>query len=248
MWQRRSLRSTQRGLCARLLAALADLSAALALAPAVARRLERERRMRVRELERVRDVADWWRLDGKLDDRGAEACDDEGRGVSISTSTSGVDPNGDLFVYAGRTVSAVDKGFSITNGIYNQVNAGETAQLAGVVQIPGGSGQFQVVEGGSLTYRMVTITAGPPPPTPVSSLLPISTSVVGIDPSGNPVVYTPPNATVVPTGSIVTYGPPVTLTEAEALPVPSIVDVASGASPVQAVNLALWRQVTISPL
>lgn len=246
MWQRGRLRSAQRGLCARLLAALADLSAALALAPAVARRLEYERR--VRELERVRDVADWWRLDGKLDDRRAEADDDQGRGMSISTSTSGVDPNGDLFVYAGRAVSVVDKGYSITNGTYNQVNAGEQASLAGVVQIPGGSGQLQVIEGGSLTYRPVTITAGPPPATPAASLLPISTSVVGLDPSGNPVVYTPPNATVVPTGSTVTYGAWTTLQEAEPLPVPSIIDVASGASPVQAANLALWRQVTITPL
>lgn len=167
---------------------------------------------------------------------------------TVTTGRSSVDDNGDLFVYAPPNVGAVDKGYSVVNGTYNQVNAGETAQLAGVVQIPGGSGQLQVTEGGTLTYRPVTITAGPVVGTPSTSLPQSTRGRVGVTAAGVPVVYAPPYANAVATGSAVSFGSWVTLQEAEPLPVPSIIEVQEGADPVQAVNLALWRQVTITPL
>lgn len=167
--------------------------------------------------------------------------------MSLTTGQSAVDDNGDLAIYVPPGVTAQNKGYGVVNGIYNQVNAGETAQLAGVVQIPGGSGQFQVVEGGTLIYRPVTITAGPPTG-PVQSILPQTTGTVGRNAAGLAFVYSPPNLDAVASGSTVTFGSWVTLQEFETLPVPSIVEVAAGAATVQAVNLALWRQVTITPL
>ena len=168
--------------------------------------------------------------------------------MSVSTGRSSIAANGEVYVYAPPNSGVVNRGNSIVNGTYNQVNAGETATLSGIVQIPGGSGQLQVTEGGSLTYRLVTIVTGPVV-TPGSTLAaPQTVGITGISQAASGYVYQPPNALSVPVGSQVSYGPPVTLTEAQPLPVPSIIEVEAGASDVQAVNLALWRQVTITPL
>lgn len=165
--------------------------------------------------------------------------------MSISTSTNGVDANGDLFVYAKGSVSAIDKGYSVVNGTYNPVSAGDQVTLAGVVQFPSGSGLLQAT--GPVGYRVVTI-GGAPPSTPIPSTLPISTSVVGVDASGNPVIYTPPYANTVAIGSSVTFGMWANLEEFDTLPpAPVIVEISAGAAPLQAMNQVVWRTVTLTP-
>lgn len=166
--------------------------------------------------------------------------------MSVSTSTSGIDANGDLFVYARGSVSAVNRGYSVSNGAYNQLNAGEQVTLAGVVQCSATSGLLQAT--GPVGYRLVTVTAGPPSG-PAASTLPLSTRTVGVTAAGVPVVYAPPYANPVPTGSSVTYGMWTNLEEGETLPAaPALYEIISGAEPVQAMNQAFWRQVTITPL
>lgn len=167
---------------------------------------------------------------------------------SLTTGRVSIDAGGDVYVYAPPNSGVVNRGNSIVNGTYNQVNAGEQATLSGIVQIPGGSGQFQVVEGGTLTYQPVTIVVGPVVIPGSSLAAPQTVGTVGISQTAAGYLYQPPNAPTVPVGSQVTYGSPVTLTETQPLPVPSIISVQAGASPVQAVNLALWRQVTVVPL
>lgn len=167
--------------------------------------------------------------------------------MGITTSTNGVDAAGDLFTYAMGGVSVIDKGFNIVNGNYQQVVAGDQITLAGVWQFANGSGQLQAT--GPAQYRIVTI-GGAPTATPVASNLPISTSVVGIDQSGNPVIYTPPNATPVPIGSSVSNSAWVPVIEGGTLPnTPPliIIEVDAGAPPFQAMNLVLIRPVTITP-
>lgn len=79
--------------------------------------------------------------------------------MSLSTSTSGVTADGTVLVYVPPNVTAIPRGYNVVNGTYNQVQAGETAALSGVVQIPSGSGQFQAT--GQVVYRLVTIIAPP---------------------------------------------------------------------------------------
>lgn len=171
--------------------------------------------------------------------------------MSISTGRSSIDPSGEVFVYQPPNAGLVNRGNRIVNGTYNQVNAGEQVTLPnGIVQFGSGSGQGQVVEGGSLTYQLVTIVVGPvigtgPQPAPA----PQTTGTIGITAAPGAFVYTPPNAAAVPVGSQVTYGSVVVLGEFDLTPAsPVIIYVAAGASPVQAQNLMLWRTVTVTPL
>lgn len=78
--------------------------------------------------------------------------------------------------------------------------------------------------------------------------MPISTSDVGVNAAGTAYVYAPPQVTQVPRGSTVTYGPWVTLQEFDTLPAVGILEVQAGSAAVQAVNLALYRTVTLTPL
>lgn len=167
--------------------------------------------------------------------------------MSISTSSNAVDDNGNLFVFARGSVSAVDKGFGVTNGNYQQVTAGNQITLEGIWQFANGSGQLQATE--AMEYRVVTI-GGAPPPAAIPSLLPISTSVVGVTPAGVPVVYAPPNAAPVPVGSSVAFSAWVPVPAEGTLPNTGmvIIDVPAGSPPLQAVNLVLIRPVTITPL
>lgn len=77
----------------------------------------------------------------------------------------------------------------------------------------------------------------------------LNTSEVGLTPQGGVVIYAPPNATVVPPGSTVSYGPWVTLEEGDALPnAPVIIEVEAGAAPLQAANQVVYRTVTLVPV
>lgn len=168
--------------------------------------------------------------------------------MSVSTSRSGFDANGDLFVYAPPGVTAVDRGWGVAYGAYNPVSAGDQATLAGVVQFASGSGQMQVTEGGSLTYRLVTIAAGPPT-APALAGQPLVTGRVGVNAAGVSSVYRPPYVITSAVGMVVTFGAWVTLEEFQVLPAaPVIIEVQAGASPAQAMNQVVWRQVTLTPL
>lgn len=81
----------------------------------------------------------------------------------LSTSVSAVDAAGVVFVYVPPNVIAIPRGFSVVNGTYNQIQAGDQVTLdsSGPVQFANGSGQLQAV--GTVTYRVVTITAPPAP-------------------------------------------------------------------------------------
>lgn len=173
--------------------------------------------------------------------------------MSVTTGRSSIDASGNIYVYAPPNSGVVNRGNSIVNGIYNQVNAGEQTTLPnGIVQFASGSGQGQVVEGGSLTYQVVSIVAGPVviPGSSLASPQTVGiTGVTGTTATPGGYVYQPPNAPSVPIGSQVTYGPVVVLGELELTPQsPVIIYVAAGASPVQAMNLMLWRTVTVVPL
>ena len=77
--------------------------------------------------------------------------------MAISTSVTGVDANGNAFVYAPPNVFPVTKGYNIANGTYVPVPAGDTWPSApGVWQVGNGSGASTVTE--TLTFRAVTIT------------------------------------------------------------------------------------------
>lgn len=169
--------------------------------------------------------------------------------MSLTTGRSAIDASGEIVVYQPPNAGLVNRGNSIVNGTYNQVNAGDQVTLpAGVVQFASGSGQGQVIEGGSLTYQLVTIVVGPVIG-PGAATMPQTIGTIGISAAPGGFVYTPPNAAAVPVGSQVTYGPVVVLGEFELTPQsPVIIAVQAGASPVQAMNLMLWRTVTVTPL
>lgn len=77
--------------------------------------------------------------------------------MSLSTSTSAIDGGGTVFVYVPPNVTAIDRGFNIANGTYQQINAGDQVSLQGIYQFANGSGQLQAT--GQVVYRVVTITA-----------------------------------------------------------------------------------------
>lgn len=77
--------------------------------------------------------------------------------MPISTMGLGVDDGDNVIEYVPPGTSVVDQGNTISYGTYMPVAAGETWQAEGVVQIAGGSGLSQVVEGGQVVYRVVTI-------------------------------------------------------------------------------------------
>lgn len=78
---------------------------------------------------------------------------------TLSTGTSGVDPNGVAYVYQPPGVVAVPRGFTVAYGTYVPYAAGDPLTLAGIgpFQLANGSGALQPV--GTATYRTVTIVA-----------------------------------------------------------------------------------------
>lgn len=78
----------------------------------------------------------------------------------LGTSVSAIDNAGTVFVYVPPNVIAIPRGFQVTNGNYQQINAGDQVSLNGVYQFANGSGQLQAT--GLVTYRIVTIVAPGP--------------------------------------------------------------------------------------
>ena len=76
--------------------------------------------------------------------------------MPVGTMGIGVDQADNVVQYTPPGTSVVDQGNTISNGIYQQVQAGEQVTVEGVIQIPGGSGAFEAT--GPVTWRTVTIT------------------------------------------------------------------------------------------
>lgn len=87
--------------------------------------------------------------------------------LTLSTSVSAIDNQGTAWVYVPPNVIAIPRGFSVVNGTYQQINAGDQVELAGVYQYANGSGALQAL--GLVTYRIVTIVA----PGPISEEEPV---------------------------------------------------------------------------
>lgn len=170
--------------------------------------------------------------------------------MSVTTGRSSIDASGDVFVYQPPNAGVVNRGNSIVNGTYNQVNAGQDTTLSGIVQFASGSGRLEAI--GPATYQVVTIVAGPvlgtgaqPTPSPQT----IGTiGTVGTTISPGAYVYAPPNATPVPVGSQVTYGPVLIIEDGEQWPQTPIIMAIQGTVQGHAPNLVLWRSVTVTPL
>lgn len=168
--------------------------------------------------------------------------------MSVTTGRSALDASGNVFIYIPPNAGLVNRGNSIVNGTYNQVQAGDPVTWpAGVIQIPGGSGLFDAT--GPLTYQPVTIVVGPVigtggQPTPA----PQTTGTIGTSAAPAGFVYTPPTAPQIPVGSQVSYGAPVTIDVGENMPASGIFLIQAGAAPVIPQNLGLYRTVTITPL
>lgn len=167
--------------------------------------------------------------------------------MSVTTGRSSIDASGDVFVYIPPNAGLVNRGASIVNGTYNQVTAGNQATLTGIVQFAAGSDRLQAI--GGTTYQTVTIVAGPvlgtgAQPTPA----PQTTGTIGISAAPAGFVYTPPNASQIPVGSQVTYGPVMTINDGELWPPTPIIMAVQGTAMGHANNLVLWRQVTVVPL
>ena len=166
--------------------------------------------------------------------------------MSVTTGRSSVDASGNIFIYQPPGVGQVNRGYSVAYGTYQQINAGDQITLtAGVWQFANGSGQLQAT--GTLSYRVVTVTPGPVLG-PVSASSPQTTGAVGISPAPSGYVYVPPNASAIPVGVQPAYGSLVTIEENDVLPNLGYIEVQAGAPPTQAVNLALVRTVTFTPL
>lgn len=77
----------------------------------------------------------------------------------------------------------------------------------------------------------------------------ITSGTVGVDAAGNMFVYTPPVVTALALGSMVSYGPWVTIQDGDSLPAaPTIVEVEDGSAPLQAANQVVYRTVTLVPV
>lgn len=167
--------------------------------------------------------------------------------MSITTGRSAIDANGDVFVYIPPNAGLVNRGSSIVNGTYNQVQAGNTATLSGIVQFPGGSDRLQAI--GSATYQTVTIVPGPALGTGAQPApAPLTTGAIGISAAPAGFVYTPPTAAQIQVGSQVTFGPVLTINDGDPWPAPPIIMALQGTVEGHANNLVLWRQVTVTPL
>lgn len=167
--------------------------------------------------------------------------------MSVTTGRSAIDASGDVYVYQPPNAGLVNRGSSIVNGTYNQVTAGDTTTLSGIVQFAAGSGRLQAI--GGATYQTVTIIPGPvlgSGPQPAST--PQTIGTIGITAVPSAYVYTPPNAGLVPVGSQVIFGTVMTINDGDQWPPTPIIMALQGTVEGHAPNLVLWRQVTVTPL
>lgn len=80
--------------------------------------------------------------------------------LTLSTSVSAIDNAGTAWVYIPPNVVAIPRGYSVVNGTYQPINAGDQVQLDGIYQFANGSGALQAT--GLVTYRIVTVVAPGP--------------------------------------------------------------------------------------